>query len=68
MFLAAVNAGPVYTLLGKKDLGVTKMPPMETTLVDGDIAFREHSGGHTVIPNWPYFIQFAEHYFEEKDK
>jgi hypothetical protein len=32
--------------------------------MDGDIAFRQHAGGHTVIPNWPYFIQFAERYFK----
>jgi hypothetical protein len=64
MFLAAVHAGPVYTLLGKKDLGITEMPVKETTLMDGDIAFRQHAGGHTVIPNWPYFIQFAERYFK----
>ena len=63
-FIAAVNAGTVYTLLGKKDLGTTEMPPMETSLIDGDIAFREHSGGHTTGPNWPYFLKFAERYFK----
>jgi hypothetical protein len=66
MFLAAKYAGPVYTFLGKRDLGVTEMPAQETTLTDGDIAFRQHAGGHTVIPNWPYFIQFAERYFTQK--
>ena len=68
MFLAAMYAGTVYKLLGKKDLGVTEMPAQETTLTDGDIAFRQHSGGHTVIPNWPYFIQFAERYFNIQNK
>lgn len=63
-FIAAVNAGPVYTLLGKKDLGTTKFPPMETALLNGDIAFRQHSGGHTTGPNWPYFLRFASHYFK----
>src|SRR5208283_2161399 len=53
MFLAAVGAGPVYRLLGKKDLGVTGFPPMETPLTDGDIAFRQHAAGHTTGPNWP---------------
>jgi hypothetical protein len=62
-FMAAAAAGAVYTLLGKKDLGATEMPPMETALIDGDIAFRQHSGGHTTGPNWPTFITFAEKYF-----
>jgi hypothetical protein len=62
MFLAAVGAGPVYRLLGKKDLGTTEFPPMETALIDGDIAFRQHSGGHTTGPNWPFFLKFASRY------
>ncbi len=63
MFVAAVHAGPVYTLLGKKDLGTTEMPPQETGVLQGDIAFRQHEGGHTTGPNWPYFIEFAARYF-----
>jgi (4-O-methyl)-D-glucuronate---lignin esterase len=63
MFMAAVAAGPVYILLGKKDLGTKEFPPIETTLIDGDIAFRQHSGGHTTGPNWPTFIEFASRYF-----
>jgi hypothetical protein len=62
-FMSAVAAGTVYTLLEKKDLGTTEMPLMETALIDGDIAFRQHSGGHTTCPNWPTFITFAEKYF-----
>lgn len=63
MFLGAVAAGPVYRLLGKKDLGTQVMPPMETALIDGDIAVRQHSGGHTTGPNWPAFLTFAGRYF-----
>lgn len=63
MFLSGVLAGPVYELLGKKGLGAEEFPPQETSLTEGDIAFRQHSGGHTVVPNWPYFIKFAEKYF-----
>ena len=63
MFLAAAGAGPVYKLLGKKDLGATEFPPIETTLMDGDIAFRQHSGGHTPAPNWPTFLSFASLFF-----
>jgi len=64
MFLGAVGAGPVYKLLGKKDLGTVKFPPMETALIDGDVAFREHSGGHTAAPNWPTFLAFASRYLK----
>src|SRR2546428_5645444 len=52
MFLAAAAAGPVYRLLGKKDLGTAELPPLETALNDGEVAFRQHSGGHTTGPDW----------------
>jgi hypothetical protein len=68
MFLAAVGAGPVYNLLGKKDLGTSEFPPLETALVDGDVAFRQHRGGHTNGPNWPTFLQFAQRYFNSSAK
>jgi hypothetical protein len=73
--MAAVAAGPVYKLLGKKslpagrqDLSTKIMPPMGTALINGDIGFRQHFGGHTTIPNWPTFIKFAEKYFSVPDK
>lgn len=67
MFLAGVGAGPVYRLLGKKDLGTTEFPPQETALIDGEIAFRQHSGGHTTGPNWPTFLKFAERYLLKRN-
>jgi hypothetical protein len=63
-FMAAAAAGPVYKLLGKKDMGTTEFPPIETGLMDGDVAFRQHSSGHTPGPNWPTFLTFAERYFK----
>ena len=62
MFMAAAGAGPVYKLLGKKDMGTSDFPPIETSLTDGEVAFRQHSGGHTDGPNWPTFLNFAERY------
>ncbi len=62
MFLAAVGAGPVYKLLGRKGLGRDEFPHIETALMDGDVAFRQHSGGHTPAPNWPTFLMFAGRY------
>jgi hypothetical protein len=61
-FMAEVDAGPVYRLLGKRGLGTTKMPPIGTALISGDLAFRQHQYGHTDIPNWPAFLKFAARY------
>jgi len=65
-FLAGVGAGPVYKLLGKKDIGTSEFPAIETPLIDGDVAFRQHSGGHTPGPNWPTFITFASRYIKTR--
>ena len=65
-FMAAVAAGPVFRLLGAKDLGVSgdynkeKMPPVNTGLLDGQLAWRQHDGGHTDGPNWRYFLPWAD--------
>jgi len=67
-FMAAVAAGPVYKLLGKNDLGTPgnyltdPMPPVNTALMDGELAWRQHNGGHTDAPNWPVFLKWADRY------
>jgi len=33
-------------------------------MIDGDLAWRQHSAGHTDVPNWPTFITFASRYFK----
>lgn len=63
MFLAAVGAGPVYKLLGKRDLGTAEFPPIGTLLVDGDVGFYQHTAGHTPGPAWPVFLKFASRYW-----
>ena len=67
-FLAAVAAGPVFRLLGKKDLGTSEFPEVETALIEGDLAFRQHKGGHTTGPNWPTFLTFADRYIHLADR
>jgi hypothetical protein len=62
-FLAAVGAGPVYRLLGKRDLGTEEMPAPNASLTSGEVAFREHAGWHTDLPDWPVFLEFAARYF-----
>lgn len=66
-FQAAVAAGPVFKLLGKKDLGTTEFPEVETGITDGELAFRQHKGGHTTGPNWPTFLKFADRYIKVAD-
>jgi hypothetical protein len=63
MFMAAAAAGPVYKLLGKKDMGTTVFPPPLTALIDGDIGYCQHDQGHTDYPNWATFLKFAGRYF-----
>jgi hypothetical protein len=63
-FMAAVLAGPAYRLLGKKDLGtpgdyLTDKMPAVNTLIGGELAWRQHDGGHTNIPNFPAFYEWA---------
>jgi hypothetical protein len=62
--MAAVAAAPVYELLGKKGLGTSEFPAVETGLLDGDLAWRQHAGGHTVGPNWPTFLAWADRYLK----
>ncbi len=65
-FMATVDASRVYTLLGAKGLGVegdyrtAKMPPVNQGLMNGQLAWRQHDGGHTDAPNMKWFIQWAD--------
>ncbi len=65
-YMATVAAGAVFKLLGAKDLGVSndyrveQMPPVNQGLLDGQLAWRQHDGGHTDAPNVKYFIQWAD--------
>ncbi len=59
-FLAMVAAGPVYRLLGKRDLGATTLPPLDTSLITGELGFYYHTGGHTITPaDWKVFLEFS---------
>src|SRR4029077_18122241 len=65
-FMATVAAGPVFRLLGAKDLGTSddykkeKMPAVNASMLGGQLAWRQHDGGHTDAPNWKYFIPWAD--------
>ncbi len=66
-FMAGVLAGPVYRLLGKRDFGTPgdyrtdPMPPVKT-LIGGELAWRQHEGGHEVTPNWPSFFDWVSQF------
>lgn len=65
-YMATVAAGPVFRLLGARDLGVTEdyrtaaMPPVNTGLLDGELAWRQHDGGHEDRSNLKHFIAWAD--------
>jgi len=64
-FLAEVAAGPVYRLLGKKDLGTSELPPLDTPLVSGDLGFLYHTGAHTITAeDWKAFLDFADRHLK----
>ena len=68
-FMAAVAAGPAYKIVGKRDLGTPgnyltdAMPPV-TQLIGGELAWRQHTGGHSVAENWPTFIEWASQFIK----
>ena len=64
-FLALAAAGPVYRLLGAKDLGVTEVPELDKPVTTGSLAFHYHSGGHTAVPaDWKAFLDFADRHYK----
>ena len=64
-YMAAVAAGPAFRLLGARDLGVTEdyrraqKPAVTVGLVEGELAWRQHDGGHEDRTNMKHFIQWA---------
>jgi hypothetical protein len=55
----------VFKLLRAKDISVSNdykpeiIPPDNTSMLDGELAWRQHDGGHTDAPNMKYFIEWA---------
>jgi len=71
-FMATIDAGRVFELLGAKGLDIpgdyktAKMPPINEAHLDGQLAWRQHDGGHTDAPNMKWFIQWAEKFMGYK--
>jgi lysophospholipase L1-like esterase len=72
-FMAAIAAQPVYRLLGAKDLGRSddckseKMPGVNVDMLDGQLAWRQHDGGHTDEPNIEHFINWANRHYDRPE-
>jgi hypothetical protein len=63
-FLSMAAAGPVYRLLGAEGLGTDELPPLDSPVTGGDLAFHYHSSGHTAVPaDWAAFFEFADRHF-----
>ena len=74
-WMATVAASPVWTLLGAPGLSTSnldyrtvKMPPVNTALLGGKLAWRQDDGGHTDAPNMKYFIQWVNKFIAYPDK
>ena len=61
-FLAAVEAGKVYRLLGKDDLGLTELPEPDQPIYN-TLGYFMHEGGHGTIPlDWEVYLNFMKLY------
>ena len=62
---ATIAAGEAFKLLGAKDLGRSNdyrnepMPAVNEDVLEGELAWRQHDGGHTDAPNMKHFIKWA---------
>ena len=57
--------GPVYKLLGKKDLGVSELPALDKPVIDGDLGWHYHTGGHAATAaDWKAFLDFLGKYLQ----
>ena len=66
-FLSMVAAGPVWRLLGQKDLGTTEMPALDVPVATGALAFLNHNGPHAITPlDWKTFLEFADRFLKPK--
>ncbi|MGM9706287.1 MAG: alpha/beta hydrolase family protein [Prevotella sp.] len=64
-FLGAKGAEPVYALYGLKGVGAEEMPPVDSPLMDGAIAYHNRKGPHAILSyDWEQFLRFADRYFK----
>jgi hypothetical protein len=67
-FMATLDASPVWTILGVEGLAplnqysAENMPPVNTGLLEGKLAWRQDDGGHTDAPNMKYFLGWVDRF------
>jgi len=63
-YKATRAAEPVWKLLGATGLtpdpDMTALPPVNKDILGGDLAWRQHDGGHTDRPNISHFMKWAD--------
>ena len=67
-FLSAKNAEPVYSLFGKKGLGVNAMPPVDHPIGE-TIRYHIRTGKHDfTLYDWQQYLDFADKQFGRGSK
>ena len=70
--LLDAGASKVYACardLGEKeDYRTAKMPPVNTGLLDGQLGWRQHDGGHEDRTNIKHFIEWASRMLARKNE
>ena len=63
----------MFRLLGARDLGrsdlykTEQMPAVNVEMLGGELAWRQHDGGHTDEPNVEHFIKWADKHLAKAD-
>jgi hypothetical protein len=59
-YLAAVAATPAWQVFGKTGPTDPMQPAVDVGVTGTTLSFRQHSGGHTNVPNWEPFLDWAD--------
>jgi hypothetical protein len=66
-FLSLAAASPVYALYGFQGFKPDEMPPLETPLVRGPLAYHIRRGVHNLTRyNWERYLDFADHLWPDR--
>jgi hypothetical protein len=59
-YLAAVAATPAWQVFGKTGPTDPAQPAVDVGVTNTTLSYRQHSGGHTNVPNWEPFLDWAD--------